>query len=75
MRKFKCIRGSYTGITIGKVYDLIRPVKKDHYLEKIYIFDDLGNEGSFILKTISGKNVFIDVTSEYRNSVIDEIIS
>lgn len=75
MRKYKCIyNGSLVGgsmrrLTIGKVYDSI-----DKFNNGIHIIDDCQTPSFYFLSDDDGQ-WFIEVTQEYRNDIIDEILT
>lgn len=61
-------------LTKGKIYDVIKTKFNKHYLT-ILILNDLGEEEWYITKgPLSRQPFFIDVTSEYRDEVIDGIL-
>lgn len=61
-------------LTKGKIYDVIKTKINNHFLV-ILVLNDLGEEKWYITKgPLSGKPYFIDVTSEYRDEVIDGIL-
>lgn len=85
MKKVKFIRNESVSkrITPGKVYDVIAYIPMLHNIEDcVYVINDFGLKDSFykhIVKsdgvTITlGDRVFIDVTAEFRDEVIDEIL-
>lgn len=73
MRKVKYIyKQNITGLTIGKVYDVI---KYDSLLKFIVIINDNNEKISYPMFNASYKDLFIEAIIEARNDVIDEILS
>lgn len=65
----------YTGITQYRVYEVIEHiVGKGKTDERIIIINDVGNHIQVFRYTIYKQLEFYDVTSEYRNEVIKEIL-
>lgn len=78
MRKVKYIPAThlaYSRLTIGKVYDVIS-YEYDLKLNCniIYIRNDEGVTDWYFASIHNDVSVFIDVTHEYRNDVINEIL-
>jgi len=61
----------YDDITVGKVYDVILDLD-DYY---ILIDNDKGERDFFFIYSIGGILEFPDVTNEYRNEIIDGILT
>lgn len=61
-------------LTNGKVYDVIDYGRKDNR-DYIFIIDDNGNKASFYTANILGELFFENVTEEYRDEIIDEILN
>lgn len=70
MRKVRYLRGISYGLTTNKVYDVIKYDKSD---DVVVVIDDFGKSQVWYM-VYDNTVYFIDVTSEYRNSVIDGII-
>lgn len=67
MRKVKfSYKDKLYSLTNGKVYDVVE--LRDDYFK---IINDVGLEYGIMISN----NLFIDVTSEYRNELIDEILT
>ena len=67
MRKVKfSYKDKLYSLTNGKVYDVVE--LRDDYFK---IINDVGLEYAIMISN----NLFIDVTSEYRNELIDEILT
>lgn len=80
MRKFKFVNdNTYSDyhITLNKVYDLVKylPSDVDSIFDCIIIINDRGYECDFYIKTNFGNVIFQEVTAEYRNVKIDEILN
>lgn len=75
MRKFKCVDNSYYYITPGKVYDVIEYIKRDMYSDVIHILNDNDEMRNYVLYSPLGRKIFHEVTTEYRDKTIDEILS
>lgn len=78
MRKVKYIGNvfNYDNLTKGSVYDVIDYIsdgKKGNY-DMIHIMVD-GEMDFCYISDIDYKPLFIDVTVEYRNGIIDEILN
>ena len=68
--------GYNTSLTIGKTYDVISYRKnKDFMHEVIVLNNDYGNNEWFFLYAGYNTPFFEDVTSEYRNEIIDGILT
>lgn len=86
MRKFKCIYeykslGYTQDITYGKVYDLLEYLIYYEYVkyndpseDSIVIVNDEGISRTYSLYDFDQNPIFIEVTLEYRNEIIDEIL-
>lgn len=78
MRKFKYVKYNVwvDYLTLGKVYDLILYIKSaEGYIDQIRIENDNGVIREYILYTPGGNEaIFEEVTTEYRNNVIDGIL-
>lgn len=85
MRKVKCVCNRYFPniLTVGKIYDVIEftPMHQD-IEDVVYIINDKGSKNSYYTRHILawennnvGDHIFIDITMEYRNELIDEILS
>lgn len=80
MRKVRCIRPLYLDITVGKVYDII---DYEYHNELItYTIEILNDENLIMVHQMKVRNasdimvdVFEDVSIEYRDEIIDEILS
>lgn len=82
MIKVKCINNEHNSaisnvyirnhykLTENKVYDVIEYLKSDTY-DSFYIINDVGSKIGF---QVASRN-FIDVSVEYRNAVIDDILT
>lgn len=72
MKKVKCLYNSdviFVTITPGKIYDVISVGTSNSILENtILIKNDYNNENVYNI------TMFTDVTHEYRNEVIDNIL-
>lgn len=70
MMKVKCLSDKYyTGLTHGKVYDVIEYIHSEKKgFDSITIIDNFNKEYTWYY------NNFEDVTDKYRNSVIDGIL-
>lgn len=78
IRKYRCLyNGSYAGdkmnrLTVNKDYDAI--LTHSHFGDSIDIIDDLQDPASYYVSL--GTSIwFKDVTAEYRNKTIDEILT
>lgn len=71
MINVKYIRGTLTNeLTLGKTYNVIG--MSGAY---ILLINDLGSIGWYAVKSYSyGQPLFVDVTTEYRNKTINEIL-
>ena len=86
MRKFKWIYenkslGYTQDITYGKVYDLLEYLTYYEYVQyndptedSIFIVNDEGIYRTYNLYDFDNNPIFIEVTLEYRNEVLDEIL-
>ena len=80
MRKVRCLRPLYLDITVGKVYDII---DYEYHNELItYTIEILNDENLIMVHQMKVRNasdimvdVFEDVSIEYRDEIIDEILS
>ena len=75
MIKAKYITG-YGGnsLTINKIYDVFDLINIENY-NRILIENDQGIKGWYsTIGSITGKNLFIDVTTEYRSDIINDIL-
>lgn len=70
MRKVRYLRGISYGLTTNKVYDVIKYDKSD---DVVVVIDDFGKSQVWYM-VYDNTVYFIDVTSEYRNSLINEIL-
>ena len=69
MKKVRYIGPSKNNLTYGKVYDLMEYIKYTNSdSDLINILNDHDDSSVYYSK------YFIDVTAEYRNNVIDEIL-
>lgn len=61
--------------TVGKVYDVVKYYKSNgNRNDRVILIDDIGNEVISYMTEIFGRKIFLDVTLEYRNDVIDLIL-
>ena len=69
-------RSSFAGLTNGKIYDVIKVYKSKSgsFWDTITVINDDGNNVEYDLYDHKVEPYFIDVTSGYRNEVIDEIL-
>lgn len=76
MRKVKHISDFYVlGLTKDKVYNVIKyfpssSISNNTNIDIVKIINDMG-----VTQLYYVPNYFIEATSEYRNSIIDEILS
>lgn len=75
MIKVKCIyigrkHMEIGGLTLGKIYDVTH-FEQD--IDTIHIIDDHGIPDAYYIESL-GKTWFENVTSEYREAVINEIL-
>lgn len=78
MKKVKCIRRLYINVTKDKVYDVINYEYVDNtYLLKIRNDNNVIMQYQMKFPTRTGMLIenFQDVTMEYRDGIIDEILS
>lgn len=73
LMKVKCLKTGYVGITLDKVYDVVRYIYYTDVLmyDKIVIIADGNEEMEYYYR----EALFKDVTSIYRNEIIDNILS
>lgn len=73
IKKVKCKNAGYAGLTINKVYDVVEyiPTLSDLSYDRIIIINDYEMESDYFYRAW----LFLDVTSEYRNEVIDNILN
>ncbi len=81
MRKVKYVHSDpsvdemfYDQLTDGKVYDVIRYDHELRYDDSVTILNDLGDRDTFFIYSNEGILEFIDVTTEYRDEVINNIL-
>lgn len=77
MRKFKYIKYNVwvNYLTLGKVYELVKYTKRNKHPDVIEIINDNGKKCEYLLHTrVSGEFIFKEVTTEYRNEIIDGIL-
>ena len=74
MKKVKYISKYFVqeGLTNNKVYDVVKVHKS--IIAIITIINDQGRELAYDLYDLNYNKLFEDVTAEYRNNVIDEIL-
>lgn len=74
MRKVKPITKGYRyNLTFGKVYDVIKINTQD---KKILLKNDLGNEEWYRTNgNVTNSSFFEDVSAEFRDHIIDYILS
>ena len=77
MIKVKPITIYNSYLTKGKVYDVIKYIKASNnvFLDRVIIINDKGVTEKYYLYSVFQTPVLIDVTTEYRNKVIDNILS
>lgn len=86
MKRVKCVNndGYNSIITVGKVYDVLEFLSKLRDIDdSVYIINDKGRRNCFHIHHLEsdgcsfmlGDPMFIDVTTEFRNEIIDEILS
>lgn len=76
MRKFKCLHESYNYITEGKVYDALDYIeRRGSFSDLLFIKNDIGDSHKYIINSVNGRKIFEEVTAEYRNVIIDGILS
>lgn len=82
MRKVRYINknpgaNSLNYLTYGTVYDVVEYIPgRTVYYDKIKIVDKYGLENIFYLYAADGSSpLFKDITSTYRNEIIDNILS
>lgn len=66
---------SYLYLTTGRIYDVIRYIPGTHrYLDKVEISYDSYVLGSYLVYSYTGEVEFEDVTTEYRDLLINGIL-
>lgn len=71
IKRVKCLKSGYNGLTLNKVYDLIKYIHSVNY-DRITIITDHGIEKEYYYRNW----LFLDMTTEeYRSEVIDEILN
>lgn len=74
LRKFKYTPTNvltYRRLTVNKVYDVININKE---LNRVELINDENENELFNIRFNERRDNFIDVTSEYRNRLIDDIL-
>lgn len=64
------------GVTVGNVYDVIEYMPDDTRsdFDKITILDDSGFKRNYYISDILNMIVFDDISVEFRNDIIDNIL-
>lgn len=79
MRRVRYIPGcaiTHYGLSANKIYVVNRLFNnKDVYLPWIEITNDNGKLVSFYIQSYNGTIEFVDATAEYRDEIIDGILS
>lgn len=74
MRRVRCCyHVENEGITYDKEYEVIR-TSKNNGDSTIYIINDSKKEMEYLLYTKGGSKVFDDITTEYRDEIIEDIL-
>lgn len=74
MRRVRCCYyGESDGITYGKEYDVISNIMVNNE-PCVLINNDFGKDVKYVLSIITDVKVFEDITSEYRDEIINEIL-
>lgn len=67
---------SVSGVTYGKVYEvLVYNSQREPIFDSVIIINDYGVKGDYFLISYYDKVLFIDVTAEYRDRTIDDILN
>lgn len=81
MRKVKYVGNhihiAYSNLTFGSIYDVLEyyPCYDDHNMDRVVILDDIGERLDLIVTDIFGNFILKDHTIEYRNDIINNILS
>lgn len=82
MKKYRCVNIFRKDISLGKIYEVeeyIRGSYNSPYTDKITIINDNFEYSTLNLYTLISQNTYLelfrDVTVEYRNETINEILA
>ena len=76
MKKVRYIGYGYSGLTKGRVYDVIYyySSKAGNFWDDVTVINDYGQENVYNIYDHKRNLLFKDGTQEYRNDIINEIL-